>query len=248
MCDIGYYLNSSNKCSKCTISNCARCDKNGTCLACNSDYYLSDDKKSCLPNDGKFNCSDSNFMRIGNLCITRKNMGDSTTLKIPSSVITVEASGDYCYSQTEKCCWKGTTSNSCDSVNGNYSGCNRTVCNYSAAQEICAKFNYAGKTWRLATKQEADTWGDFNFNFLNNGLMLCGAAANTGIYTRCDFNYNCKGANSSNKCIAHYTWLADLSGLTKAYYLTNYYGNISISATSYLDSASVRCVTEMDTE
>ena len=248
ICNSGYYVNSSNKCSACTISNCARCNTDGTCLACNSGYYLSDDKKSCIANDGNFNCSDSNFMRIGNLCITRKNMGDSTTLKIPSTITIVDASGDYCYSQSEKCCWKGTTTTSCNSNNGFYSGCNRTVCNYSAAEEICAKFNYAGKTWRLATKDEADTWSDFNFNFLNNGLMLCGAGASTNIYATCnDGREKCKGAYG-NSCIVRYYWLGDLFSTLYAYAVSNYYGNLSTVTTMKTYGASIRCVTEMDTE
>ena len=245
MCNAGYYINSLNKCSKCTISNCATCNTDGTCLACNSDYYLSDDKKRCIANDGNFNCSDSNFMKIGNLCVTRKNMGDSTTLTIPSSITTVNGSGDYCYSQTQKCCWKGgtTISTACNSNNGSYSGCNRTVCNYAAAEEICAKFNYAGKTWRLATRDETQNWGLNTFGINNNGLMLCGHNSNTAVSTCNNVTY-CKGAYS-NTCASCYVWLSGSTGINP-YIVAINDGKYTISLIQSAYGASVRCVTEME--
>ena len=245
-CKTGYYVNSSNTCSKCTVSNCARCNTDGTCESCNSGYYLSDDKKSCIANDNKFNCSDSNFMRIGNLCVTRKNMGDSSTLKIPSTVTTVEAGGDYCYSQSDKCCWKGTTSTICDSSNGSYSGCNRTVCNYSAAQEICAKFNYGGKTWRLATKEEAKNWQVYTYGLGINGLMLCNGGGSVNNISYCPEALACRGAYR-NVCQVRSHWLNCLtnnsrSGCLSSFDAGNYYDSSHVISSAF----SVRCVTEME--
>ena len=246
-CASGYYVNSSNKCSKCTISNCARCDKNGTCLACNSDYYLSDDKKSCLPNDGNFNCSDSNFMRIGNLCITRRNMGDSLMLPIPSTVNVATAGNDYCYSNSQKCCWKGKTSDYCNTnANGNYSGCTRTVCNWDAAQEICAKFNYAGKTWRLATNTERANWGINSINLANNGLMLCDYMSGLKSESCPTMSY-CNGA-FKNECAPWRIWGNNNNGIeayTSELGAGKYY---AIASYTKNHAQSVRCVTEMDTE
>ena len=247
-CKTGYYVNSSNTCSKCTVSNCARCNTDGTCESCNSGYYLSDDKKSCIANDNKFNCSDSNFMRIGNLCVTRKNMGDSSTLKIPSTVTTVEANGDYCYSQSDKCCWKGTTSTGCNSSNGSYSGCNRTVCNYSAAQEICAKFNYAGKTWRLATGTEAQYWAQNIYGIGNNGLMFCNHGLDSLInnsVTACNASALCLGSYA-NFCHAFATWFGGSTSSLYAYIVRMDTGNFTLSSQTVLYGSSVRCVTEME--
>ena len=243
-CKSGYYVNTSGSCSLCGIANCTKCDTNGNCLNCSQGYYLSEDKKSCIPNDNKFNCSDSNFIRIGNLCVTRKNMGDSTMLPIPSSInIATGQSGDYCYSQYSKCCWKGTTSTACNADNGGYSGCTRTVCNYSAATEICSKFNYAGKTWRLASLDEMDNWTSYSLGLGTNGLMLCDqdVSGTTGISAQCSYTSSeCYGAYGNN-CFSQR--IMGQNGATYNLFTAN--GQKDYTLMPYY-AASVRCVTEMD--
>ena len=243
-CKKGYYVNSSKGCSICSINNCAQCGADGSCLSCNQGYHLSEDKNSCIGDDNKFNCSDSNFMKIGNLCVTRLNMGDSNTLTIPSTVTVVKAGSEYCYSQSAKCCWKGTTSSNCNSNNGSYDGCTRTVCNYSAAEEICAKFNYAGKAWRLATKIEAENWAYLTFSLGNNGLMLC-SSDNADYVTLCNDPIYCKGANK-DICLARYVWYAGESNelIARAYSIGQ--GLWSEGSVVNSISGSVRCVTEME--
>ena len=41
-------------------------------------------------------------MRIGNLCVTRKNMGDSSMLPMPSTVSVAKINSDYCNSSKSK--------------------------------------------------------------------------------------------------------------------------------------------------
>ena len=244
LCNSGYYVNSSNKCSKCTISNCALCDTDGTCLSCNQGYHASDDKKSCVANDDSFNCSDSSFMKIGNLCVTRKNMGDSPMLTIPLSVTTVNASGDTCYSQSVRCCWKGNTSTTCDSANGGYSGCTRTVCNYIAADEICSKFTYGGKTWRLPTKEEMEILGNYTIGLESNGLMFCDYAKNRQS-AFCPSMYYCNGADKK-ECRPWVVWTASKNGIDY-YYAALGEGVFSVLRINFnYYAASVRCVTEME--
>ena len=239
-CKSGYYVNPSGKCSSCTVANCAQCSSDGLCETCAPGYYLSDDKKSCISNDSEFNCSDSNFMKVGNLCVTRKNMGDSPTLSIPSTINIAQAPSEYCYSQTNKCCWNGTTSVKCNSSNGGYSGCTRTVCTYNAAQEICSKFNYAGKTWRLPTTSEMTNWINYSRGLGANGLMLCDETANSELNAHCDYaSTECLGSYN-NLCFAKLV----ISQGCKAYDLFS-------SAWRYSDQNSyqpfsVRCVTEME--
>ena len=241
-CASGYYVNSSGQCSVCTVPNCVQCGDNGLCSVCASGYYLSEDKKSCIVNDSVFNCSDSNFMRIGNLCVTRKNMGDSPTLVIPSSVNVVQAPIEYCYSQTNKCCWKGVTSNDCDSANGDYSGCNRTVCAYNVAEEICSKFNYAGKTWRLATTSEMANWINYSRTLKNNGLMLCDETSSSFANSKC-FYWDAKCLGSYiNICYSQNVAAKNNYGYTL---FSSFWYQIPLSP--YIP-VSVRCVTEMDTE
>ena len=175
-------------------------------------------------------------------------MGDTTTLKIPSTITSVEVNNEYCYSMTQKCCWKGKTGKECNSNNGNYSGCNRTICNLSAAEEICSKFNYAGKTWRLATNLEAQNWGVMTADLGNNGLMLCNHGTNSTSYSDCTSNHGvCLGAYNT-QCYPRHVWLKSTDS-NPSYIATVDEGNFSVNAAATIYFAkSVRCVTEMDTE
>ena len=184
-------------------------------------------------------------MRIGNLCVTRKNMGDSLMLPIPYTVNIAEAGSEYCYSQSQKCCWKGTTGINCDSNNGGYSGCTRTLCNWEAAKEICAKFNYAGKTWRLATIDEAETWGVATLGLGQNGLMLCNHSTIRNDLARCNDSYVCNGSYS-NGCIIRRVSLAETS-TTGVGSVSFEFGNFEVVKNyNKTYAASVRCVTEME--
>jgi len=237
VCNQGYFVNSSNNCQQCTIQNCAVCSSSSTCISCKSGFYLSEDKKSCLSDTSNFHCSDSNFVQIGNLCITRRNMGDSNVLKIPSTVNVVDV-GEMCYGITDKCCWKGKTCGGCQSSDSpylvsSYSGCNRTACNYYAAEEICEKFNYAGKKWRLATASEAQLWERYSANLGANGLDLCcnvgwGSIDGAGLELCTDWGGRCPGAEYNNCYVCDLWTHRDNIGAGGKY------------------AYSVRCVTEMD--
>jgi len=185
-------------------------------------------------------------MRIGKLCVTRKNMGDSSVLPIPSTVVTAKAGSDYCYSAIQKCCWKGATSNdhACDSENGNYSGCTRTVCNWDAAKEICAKFNYGGKIWRLPTHSEMANWAINSIGLKENGLMLCDI---NGGYnsSACTESFICKGAYN-NSCNPTSSWGSVLSGASHAQSISLYGADYNLITRPVSAATSVRCVTEMD--
>ena len=115
-------------------------------------------------------CNNEDFMTVGNTCVTRKNMGDLSNAvpnQIPDDVVTVVSSGSSC--TNNKCCWRGATSTTnCDASNGDYSGCNRTVCTYGAAKEICDNFKYGGKIWRLPEGSEAVNWMKNNTKSLKN--------------------------------------------------------------------------------
>ncbi len=243
VCKQGYYVNNSSKCALCTIANCAQCDKDGTCLSCNQNYHQSEDKKSCLSNERRFSCSDPNFMRIGNLCVTRKNMGDSYSLPIPATVTIVETGG-FCEARKQNCCWKGATSKVCNSNNGGYSGCNRTVCNWNAAKEICAKFNYAGKTWRLPTVNEISNWGENSIARGANGLMLCVDQSGYSTSAQCANQESCFGS-FNDYCGANIIWSSNFVG--DVIYTARIYYNNFLNSSYYSSGAlSVRCVTEME--
>jgi len=244
ICEPGYYVNSSNKCSKCSIPNCAVCSGSGSCDSCKPGYHPSSDKKSCVENNNKFECSDLNFIKVGNLCVTRKNMGDSAMLPIPSTVNIANANSDYCYAQSSKCCWKGTIGEYCDNENGGYSGCTRTVCNWDAAKEICDKFNYGGKRWRLPNRAEMKDWGVYSISLKENGLMLCDYSPGYNS-AKCASDTRCQGSHG-DYCRAWKVWAESRneSVSNSATVGAGIFANTDASPKAC--AVSVRCVTEME--
>jgi len=245
-CLSGYFVNSSGNCELCKKydENCAACDST-KCLSCNSGYGLKNNK--CEVNDNHFNCSDGNFMKIGDLCVTRKNMGDSQVLKIPDSVTKVSI-GEYCYAEKDACCWQGNTSGGyCDSNGVSYSGCNRTVCNWNAANEICDKFNYLGVKWHLPTPEEYALFQYYNSGLGDNGLMLCSGAPTT-TDTYCQSAAVCMGSSChKNWCYPYVIWgSGDKStSINSAWSSGNAFGNYGNGKANKICTYSVRCVTEM---
>ena len=244
-CDSGYIL----KNGKCEIdcaskfgSSCTACTTSA-CTACASGYHISNasSNPACVAD---FSCSGSDFMQIGSLCVTRKNMGDSTALKIPSGV-TVANVNQYCTSSSSnKCCWKGATSGTdCNNNGGAYSGCNRTVCDWYAADYICKNFTAGGRTWRLATKSEMSNWGSNSIGLGVNGLQLCDW--NSGYSSAyCDHSGSCPGSNDV-WCGPYFVWSGTVDGSSNAY---GYYLSIDSwrQGSNYRTGAfSVRCVTEL---
>ena len=248
-CPEGQYLDTGNKCT-CTDCKekygefCTSCNAK-QCLTCSADYKLSDNPESSSACEPEFTCSGEDFMQIGNLCITRKNMGDSVNLPIAEGVNVVNT-GQSCYpSKTNFCCWKGNTSGSnCDNKNGGgYSGCNRTVCDWYAANYICTNFHAGNYTWRLATTSEMSNWFNNSKGKGVNGLQLCGYSSGySSAY--CHGSSTCLGAENKG-CFPDSVWskIATNSDYFKRYHLPN--GNWLNDENYYSAGFSVRCVTEL---
>ena len=187
-------------CNKKYGSNCVVCNSNN-CLSCAQGYHLSADKKSCVANNGAWNCSEENFMQIGDICVTRKNMGDASILKINSSDVTIVKYGETCYSASASCCWQpdGVLSKaSCRSFSsgGSYDACERTVCDADAAYKICNEFNYMGVKWRLPTLEEViNLFAISTYNLGDNGLRL-GNGTNEG---HDHYSQSCNGCYGSGE-------------------------------------------------
>ncbi len=245
-CDSGYIL----KDGKCVVDcaskfgeSCAECNMT-QCTKCTDDYKLSSNPSGNPACESDFTCSGSDFMQIGSLCVTRRNMGDSTTLTIPSNITIAKANQNSCNSNSQKCCWQGNTSGTyCDNENGGeYSGCNRTVCNWSAANYICNNFNYGNKTWRLPTISEMINWPIYSIGTGKNGLQLCEYYAGFSS-TRCGNTSYCKGA-MNKYCIPNEVWSYSSTNsnrykasLSRGIWETFEYATYS--------AGSVRCVTNL---
>ncbi len=242
-CANGYYSAAgSSSCSKCSSkwANCATCTNSG-CSSCKSGYTLNSSKQ-CV---STFSCT-GDFLQIGNICVTKYNMGDRPAFTIPLTV-NLHSINAYCNSNSQNCCWFGKTGARCNANNGGYSGCNRTVCNYYAAKEICDKFNYGGKTWRLPTERELAYWDDYNIGRGSNGLMLCSRTVIDSRSTECAMYCVCPGA-PDNCCLSNTIWSNKITSATSTYTFhkwgqADWTGPVSNKNNN---AFSVRCVTDMN--
>ena len=244
-CPSGQYLdNNDETCKKCTdkFSDCTSCDES-QCLTC-KDGYILDNPYSNKPCNS-FSCSSPDFMQIGSLCITKKNMGDSANLPIASGVNIKQINQSCSPSASNYCCWQGNTSgSSCDNSNGGgYSGCNRTVCDWWAADYICKNFHAGNYTWRLATTSEMSGWANNSKGKGTSGLQLCDY--NSGYSSaRCHDSSRCPGAYSGN-CRPGTVWSGNVNGSSNAYYCYLDGGSWGQNDYSRTSAFSVRCVTEL---
>jgi len=240
ICQKGYYLNSSKVCTKCNKANCAVCSSDGKCSSCERGYYVKNGE--CVPNDRYFRCSDSNFMQVGKLCITRRNMGDSSILTIPSTVMVVN-SGEHCLATEMPCCWKNSTEKA------SYSEYNtsRTTCNYLAAKEICENYKYAGRKWRLLKANEVDL-NPYNYGLRSSGLQLAyQGGGNIANYSdHLGFSYGCVGGVPEKYCHPCEFYLEPINATTGTYWNDmDTYGHVGYD-NSLEHGKSVRCVTEIE--
>ena len=241
-CPKGQYKNGTS-CASCEskFPHCAACDSS-KCHTCTTGYTINPYNDKCYKEI-------EDAYPVGNLYVTKLNMGDGG-IPIPASVTVIDNNtGSNCTS--EKCCWQGPTSDSCQDTTGTraggYSGCKRTVCNWYAANEICAKYDAGGKTWRLPSNNELSSWNLYSVGSGTAGIQLCDYGNNSNYYsTYCYLSGSrCKGA-VANQCLPAYVW-AQTATTTSAYnsYLSgNYIANNYHSGKNY--AMTVRCVTNLD--
>ena len=238
-CKSGYYL-SGKECKKSTeVQNCETYSKTeNKCETCKDGYELKNGKCE----------KTSYYMAVDNLYVTKYNMGDSTETAIPSTArVTVVYTGTTCGSSSNystKCCWKGATSGTdCDATNGNYSGCNRTVCNWAAANAICANYKQGGKTWRLPTISDMANWLTYSKSLGNNGLMLCDYYSGfSSAY--CDHSNSCPGS-LYGICRPGVVWSSYVYSSTDKYYYILSQGSWDKNTSDRTGAFSVRCVAPM---
>ena len=250
-CVDGYYSNiETMECESCSIKtpNCKKCHKrNGTCQECKSGYHL-DKYNMCVKDDDP--CGDYSMKVTLNgqdYCMTKYNIGDINQLQLPSTITLVGTGSSCSASPTNYCCWQGTTANQseCDSKNGDYSGCKRTVCNWYAANEICSKLKYQNMSWRLPTNAEWLALGNeldtYSRGRGNAGLMLCEryeGYTEKGLSSQCQYTASCNGS-SSNYCKAYMHWSSTAG--TPFYFASNALTGPKTNYGVYY-AASVRCV------
>lgn len=179
------------------------------------------------------------------VCVTKWNIGD-----IPDAPNGGVASGIKVANVRTKCtanlcCWNGSTAGGyCNGSQTSYSGCNRTVCTWYAADASCNTLAYNGTQagdWRLPTVNELSKW-NANYATVNKfrgdtGLRLCDSSGFNDGADYCRDHVVCQGGHF---CTPHRVW-------SNSYYY--FYALTSAVFRMYSDNeprhpASVRCVLE----
>ena len=271
----------SVRCVSDSIANCATYSADNKCTLCNKNYYVKSGKcyavtkrSGCTtysPTEDKciecedaytlsggkctFDCKGKYYLKIGNLCVMKKNFGNfstdavslyaktygATEKSIGSDDHSCGSSSDY----SSKCCWYGDTADdNSTSENGGYSG-KREVCNWAAANAICSQIKEGGKTWRLPTTSEMSNWGSNSISKGSDGLMLCDGTRNNSSSAYCYGTSSCTGAYGSNCWPAH-VWSGATSSSSQAYKYYLQDGSWRNGGADYRTRAiSVRCVALM---
>lgn len=278
-CDDGYYANSWEGCSctSCSDVFCKKCD-NDSCSECLDGYTLVDGKcvggtKECRENGGKPSeacCKSVDAMFLpkettglsNDLCMMKYNAFDGTMDGMVPSQKGVKLAKVNETCTTGYCCWKGNdaskTSSSCttfDTVDSYYSGCQRTICQATAATNICQNWapqNYDPGAWRLPTKEELTAIknhiNDFSIGKGQAGLQLCDLSSASGV-TKCANLYGTGGnsgcsvssgdGGTKDDCAPYRIWGQNNTYLN----LSNKTATVGTETDAQIYPKGVRCVT-----
>ena len=173
------------------------------------------EESDCTPYHAKLLTSTWNGGKA--VCVLKYNVGDIPNVSRGGLASSVTAVAPNVTCAADDCCWTGgKTAGSCDTSGVSYSGCNRTVCTWKAANNSCNSLAFNGTKagdWRLPTKNELDKWSVYmayiNTNRGDNGLRLCGDDSGFGAPS-CSYSSVCVGSVGS--CFPSNVWSSSASG------------------------------------
>lgn len=204
-----------------------------------------------------------------NICMLQTSVepesdGGSYTFDFSESGVVQLRDGAKCTAKDNTCCWSGATGT--HGGNMQYQGASRGVCQYLAAEKLCASYKptptdstkYGTGVWRLPTKEELGSMAlylmasseisPFISKYLDagstGGVQLCDASTSSFGSNQCKNIKKCPGAASEGTCQPGMIWTATPNGTNVhfAYQLTNGIFKL-ISDRNNSAALSVRCVT-----
>lgn len=217
-CPSGFFCTGGSK-NPC-MANCLSCSNATSCSTCADGYRFVNGKCDRA-------CPSNSFM-MGKICVQKYNAGDSGGLAIPSGITISSVTGNEnaVGKHYDPICWRGRTSLGCDSKGGDYSGCNRTVCTWTAADRICS-----ANGWRLPSVAELRQF------FQHKELQMCDRSPSSSTY--CAIRMGCE-RSQDGQCLASDVWSSERPYNYSSVLLN---GNSLIQHENYSSNAySVRCV------
>ncbi|HIQ88822.1 TPA: prepilin-type N-terminal cleavage/methylation domain-containing protein, partial [Candidatus Galligastranaerophilus faecipullorum] len=191
-------------------------------------------KNNLLYND---KCLSDEFLAIRgssdetDLCYTKRNLSYPDVVGAPVLELAPNiAQGETCI-KTGMCCWNGNNSGCSAPTSGSAAtGCNRAVCTYNGARQVCGAYKARTRAeryaYRLPTGSELNKVvkfvDDWSINAGSSGLQICSHNDNNGCLNGetespkmpiCTIESGCKGA-FADYCVEAYIWAADGGGLS----------------------------------
>ena len=155
------YLKSGSSCVACP-NHCKTCTSSSQCSTCNDGYFMTEDKTCYKYECGNLIC----ILTTDNdekLSLYRYYMGDGS-LSLPEGINVCYAKESCEFGGLSPTCWKANSAThtftsqypQCldNPIASTYSRCNRTVCNYNAAEVMANKYSTSG--WRILKKTDVD--------------------------------------------------------------------------------------------
>ncbi|MBR2068563.1 MAG: hypothetical protein IJ877_02255, partial [Candidatus Gastranaerophilales bacterium] len=139
------------------------------------------------------------------------NAGDTNGPKIPSTVTICTAGSSCSGGGITPTCWQGTTSSSCTNTTG-YSGCNRTVCNWYAANLICAH-----NSMSLPSNAAFQALSDSNNTYTGTSTNFCDYNSSSSSSSRCGHVKSCSGT-SDGYCLPYNVWGTQIDSSNSYYF------------------------------
>ncbi len=215
---------------------CTFC-RDGKCLSCEDGYIITDDGKceEDVPEikwkvpESQADCEYVNGHYFNGACITKVNVGDENGPPIEDIGIDIKTVGSSCTTNT--CCWRGTTSASCESfATSTYDACTRTVCTHSAGDLACKNYDINGTKgkWSLPSNNDFNSWiaqmpneksssvSLLQYFLGSNGLDLCDQETTAWYSSLCPNRDNvCKNSvTGESRCYPSWLWGKEITSST----------------------------------
>ncbi len=235
-------------CSNCTNSKCTEC-KSGYGLMENESAKSSN--RACCKKKTDSDCG-ANAYFVANdssgckgICITKVNAGDAELSTLISGICTINTNTG---AQTGDCsnnskCWQGRTSNDCKNQ-GLYGACNRTVCTWEAAKQICANI-----------KWDLPSWGNNGFEYIKDhmkDIQMCSTTdATSRGYAQCGQGVGLCPNSKDGVCFPDSFWGKNYNGSSNIEYMwfgvanpsnLNEGSTFRYGASDHQNPRGVRCV------
>ena len=189
-------------------------------------------KNNLLYND---KCLSDEFLAIRgssdetDLCYTKRNLSYPDVVGAPVLELDPNLEQGQTCTRTGACCWNGNSTGCSAPASGDAAtGCNRPVCTFNAANQVCSAYKARTRSeksaYRIPRNEElkkiVSYFNEWNVNVGSNGLQLCSHDDNVSCDQKtedpriaiCNINSGCNGA-FQNYCIEAYVWSSEKEAL-----------------------------------